>query len=448
MFTRHMGSVIALAVLLVGLGSSSALAEELGRMRVQTVDGRWLVGEVEVTAEGYRVVMGRGIAVTLPRSQVRSMVAVEEGEVAAPGDAEGTSQRRRITDPEIEALVAGVDFDALGIQSAAELPAELPVNEESLEEMKFLAGADKVLTTANFMMVHTGTDAEARRLLNRLEAVWRWNIAYMKILGLPILVPDYKMEVYFFGTQQEFETHCINAYGHPSGALGYFLPTSNRSHFFDLATLPNIAAALRAAEDPRMPPPQRLRTRTAAERWVEHMNMEVTQHEIGHHLHFNLGVFPPEAFLNPESREGVPRWLVEGTTMMFEVPPSSEGASLGVINHYQLSKFLQWYGQQKFTPQWLKNFVVDGSVFLRMGGHSYPIGWALTYYLRKQFPKEFADYMRVVSTRNPGDEVTVTMLEKEFEDRFGRISEEWIDKWYAWLHALPLNPAVLPPEPP
>ena len=80
--------------------------------------------------------------------------------------------------------------------------------------------------------------------------------------------------------------------------------------------------------------------------------------------------------------------MVEGTTMMFEFPPTKAGASLGTVNHGRLDEFDKIYGRKdehrRLSPQQLKTFILDNSVFLRGGGSTYSLGWALVYYCWKE----------------------------------------------------------------
>jgi len=427
-----------------------ALAEDLGQMRVQRMDGSWITGQVEDVGDSYRIKMGTGITVTLPKNQVKALVPIEQpgtGESAEADQAEATGP---ISDKDIEALLEGINVDTTAVvEGSTPIPDQLPTNEESVQEMMRLAGADKKLETPHFVMVYTAKDEEARRLARRLEAVWRWNIKYFRLLDVPVTVPEYKLEIYFFGTYDEFETHSVNTSGRPTGgALGYFQPVSNRSHFFEMVTYPPAEARLKLAEDKSLPLAVRQRHRNIVRRWAEGMNMEVVQHEVGHHIHFNLGLFPyqtmVDAALERESDDPFPRWLVEGTTMMFEVPPTTAGASLGVINHGRLDEFRRRHANRPFTPEFLKRFVVDNGVWF--SGYYYPEGWALVYYLRKNFKDGFAKYMQMMTEREPGDEVNFNKWEKEFEDCFGKIDKEWVEKFYAYMYSLPLKKSLLAPE--
>ncbi|MGD8452330.1 MAG: DUF1570 domain-containing protein [Phycisphaerae bacterium] len=432
---------------------ATASAQDLGEQRVQDMNGRWYQGQVEEVSDGYRIKMSNGITVKLRKGEVKTMIPVEEGrsEESSPGTPEAAenSFRRYVADDEIEELLTDITIDESDITDAGgDAFAELPVDEFSLEEMKRLAGPEaQVLTTDHVLLVYTAKDDEARRLCARLERVWDWNMRYMKMLDVPMTVPDHKLEVYFFGSQKEFDAYQTNIGGNPThNVLGFFRPDNNRSAFFDLHDWAYLEGARRAIENKNTPYKERQRLRNLVRRWVEYQNMQVVQHETGHHIHFNINLFPADVFMNSESQASLPVWLVEGTTMMFEVPPTRSGASLGAINQGRLHEFRKYYMHHQFSPDWVKAFILENGVWYAGGGSSYPLGWAMVYYLFKEHRPEFAKYVRIIAAREPGVEISYTQREREFEDCFGRIDEEWVSNWYEFLRNLPYKPSETPPE--
>ena len=355
-----------------------------------------------------------------------------------------------ITDQEIEALLEGIQIETVADADSTEIPDELPVDEDALAEMKFLAGTDNVLETPHTVMVYTSTEAKARQLARRFETLWRWNIKFFRMLNVPVQMPEHKLEIYYFGTYEEFNTHSVNTSGSPAtGALGYFMPTNNRTHFFDMVTYPPAAQRLEMAKDTRRPVKARRRDENIVNRWAEYQTMSTTQHEIGHQIHFGLGLFPRDAILATyEGREvpdPLPRWLIEGMTMMFEVPLTSAGASLGVVNHSRLDEFRRRHNPNSpVSVQWMKTFVLSNGFW--HSGYFYPEGWALVYYLRKQKFEGFAKFMHFIVSIEPGEEITQNQLEKEFEDCFGKIDEDWIKEWYDFIFGLRFKKSLLPVE--
>jgi hypothetical protein len=450
---RAADTVVAVFVglVLAAWAAAPGWAQEHGRMRVQRMDGTWLEGQVEETPEGYVITVRPGISITLKKSEVKALQPAEPEEASrTEAEEEEAAGTPGLSNEEIEQLLEGLDtgFQPAGDESVSKDTHELPLDEAALKEMLFLAGTDKYLTTPHVVLVYTSSDAEARRLAARLEAIWRWRVAYMEMLGLPLQLPPSKLEVFFFGTHKEFETYSVNSGGGRTGGgvLGYYSPNHNRSCFFDMKTWPPIERLAEPLKDKKTPPATRQKLENTINRWVEFQNMAVVQHEIGHHIDFNIGIFPRDLRLEWESYDALPRWLVEGTTMMFELPPTRAGASFGTVNHARLNEFRQRFGQQKPTPAFLKTFVVNNGVFMSGGGTYYPFAWALVYYLFREHRQGLAEYARIISERDPGEEVSYSQREKEFEDCFGKIDEKWIDRWYKFMSELRLLRSMLPPD--
>ena len=459
MMTRRyltcLGVLLAGVVLMWALPTVSA--EDLGKMRVQRMNGTWLVGEVEELANTYRIKTGRGITVTLKKSEVKAILpfAEERVENASPGEsAESYSFRRRVADEEIEELLVGITIKSEDIVASSEdLEEGLEFDEDSVEDMCRLAGVpnddDHVLKKPHFVLVYTTTKTEALKLASRLEAVYRHNLNFMRMIDVPLVAPESKLEIFYFATQKEFQAYATNVgSGSVAGVLGFYRPDANRSAFFDLETFPPAARWLEMAKDTRRPYKERQFARNSIGRWVKHNNIEVIQHEAGHHIHFNIGLFPRDLWvgLEYENLDLLPRWLVEGTTMMFEFPPTKAGASLGTVNHGRLHQCRKYYGSHRFSPQEVKSFVLDNAIFLRCGGACYPIAWSLVNYFWHENREGYCRYMQTIASREPGMEVSYTEREKEFEDCFGRVDEEWVEAWYDYVDDLHLKRSVLPPD--
>lgn len=451
--TKRLCGLLAVAVVVVLAAGVAAVRAELpeGRYRIYRMNGTYVEGDVKERADGsYEVKIGIG-TVVIRRNEVKSIVSLEDVQRRQPGvvapvlDARARSSRRPVSAEEIEEILSGItaEFDpTVRGSSRDDLMGELPLDEDALAEVKRLVGADaKVLIKPHFVMVYTSTPESARKLGSRLEAVWRWNVRFMEMLNLPAQVPEHKLEVVYFGTYKEFEAYNLNQGSNmPPGVLGYYHPEWNRSHFFDLATAPGLASVLERLKEKDIPWRVRQYFTNIITRWVEFKNQEVIQHETGHHIHFNIGLFPRDAF----GGGSVPIWLVEGTTMMFEFPPTAAGASLGVLNHYRLDTLRRTWGEHPLTPEDWKMFIIDNSQW--RGFHSYQLGWCLVYYLWKKHRDGYARYLRSVFGREEGVTMTNTEREKEFEDIFGRVDEKWVQKLYDFLDTLHVKPSLLPPD--
>jgi hypothetical protein len=447
-------------------------AEAKGRCRVFYFSAgsevRSIDGQVTQMPDGsYEVKTDTGAVVTLRKNQVKAIKPLDEetkrAAPASPGESRGSESilRRPISDAEIEELlkdiVAKVDESVVGVK-LEDLEAPLPLNVDSIKEMFREAGLtwkegvppekqENLLLKPHFAMVYTSPAKAAQRLGARLESVWTWNVKFMRMLKVPARRPEHKLEIYYFGTFAEYQAYSTRTSGRDvMFTLGYYVPKINRSHFYEMETWPPVAHRLEAAKT--MPPDEGAKKKNEVERWVEFQNMDVIQHETGHHIHFNIGLFPRNGL---ERESSVPIWLVEGTTMMFEIPPSSAGGSLGILNHNRLNEVRKFWGPHPLsTAQW-KLFLIDNGVWASGVGRgdvalSYPLGWSMVYYLWKEHRDGYAKYLRTVFGREEDFRMTNTEREKEFEDIFGIVNDDWIKKFYKFLDSLVLKPSLLPPE--
>jgi hypothetical protein len=461
---RPIGVLTAAALFCVMVPCWASADEELGQKRVYLLNGRHVEGEVVRLDDGsYKITNKFGMVIRVQRNQVKAVTDVETGSDTDRGGTRsgrspwsGQVVRYPISDSKIEAILAGIELDLPEeeLVEIEDLDAPLPVNEEAVNEMLRQAGLqrdpdvpleehDNVLLRPHFVLVYTARKESAIELAGRMEAIWKWNTTFIGRTGVVPNRPEHKMEVYYFGSFDEFQKYTYNqGFEVSAGTLGYYYHPVNRSHFFDMWNWPILEGAKQRMKDKRTPIQERRKIRNMLERYVEHNNLEVIQHEVGHHLHFNTGVFTKRG----EYGGLAPTWLVEGTTMMFEVPPSTigkGGSSMGDLNDPRLDEFRRLY--PRWTPYALKQFVINNSIWYQ--GYNYPRGWALVYYLYRKHHEGFGKFVNLIHEREEaGEGWSMTQQEADFEDCFGKLDEEWVDKMYAYLDSLNIRPSRLPPE--
>lgn len=459
--------LLAMGVAFLVLGATlPASAQVQGRYRIELMSGRYVEGDVKELPDGsYEVKTRHGVTVTVKRNEVRGLRAMDEPRPGAATPtptpaARGSVLRREISEAEIEALLAGIEANPdemmIGV-GRDDMMAPLPLDPESVLDMMRQAGVprkagvpfegdqhDGVLVKEHFVMVYTSSKDAARALGSRLEAVWRWNVKMLSMLQIPARRPEHKLEIYYFASWDEFDRYARNTgTALPPGVLGYYDPDINRSHFFDLRSAPGLAEYLEALKRPGGDWRERQRITNRINRYVEHQNIETIQHETGHHIHFNIGLFPRDGF---QQGSAVPVWLVEGTTMLFEVPPSQAGASLGVLNHNRLFHLRHRFGPKPLDPQRWKLFLIDNSYW--WGSEwgvfdSYQLGWAMVYYLWREHRAGYGKYLQKVFGRE--EPLSMTEREAEFVECFGPLNEEWFKKFYDFLERLELRPSLVDP---
>ncbi len=446
MMRRHWFAALAIgagiALSLPGSPITAALAQDFpGTYRVHRISGSPLEGEVTEDGDSYRVKVKAGIVVTIKKSEVRKLEAVESD--SSPAEAPNGSLRRPVTDAELEAVLGSEDIELTHLDPSenVDLLAELPQNPVSEQEMLRITGPKgKLLYTKHFVVAYTSDIESARKLASRLDSVFAWHVKFMDMLDLPKIRPASKLEIFYFGTFDEYDKYqTVNGF-REMGAIGFYMRTNNRSSFFDMRTWPPFAAQLESAKDPSVDWRERQRIQNRVLQLVEHNNLEVVQHEAAHHIQFNIGVFPKLG--------DMPRWVTEGMATMFEVPPSEVGASLGALNHYRLFQFRQIWGPRGQRLPQLRQFILNDNIWFNFGGASYPAGWAINQYLFRQHPEGFKKWMHLMAQREDNEQVSVSDKLAQFEDIFGEVDEIWESKFYDYLEGLELKTSHLPVEGP
>jgi hypothetical protein len=440
-------ALLALGLVIV-LPVRSALADLKGRQRVVLMDGKFIDGEViSETRDAYVIQSKPGITSTVRKNQVARIVPITEtgamtNDIHAPGTPQKADAAALISDSEISNIIGDVSVDEGDIEgdtaSMDEMGEALEVDESAVNEMKKIAGAKaKVLRKPHFVLVYTSEDELARKLASLLESVYRWNVKMANMLGVPTVKPAHALEVYFFGTHQEYEAYGNTRGGIPPGAIGFYMRTNNRSAFFDLNDEPGLAELGKRLKEKDIHWRIRQYVSNRIKKRQDFLNQTVVQHEAAHHIHFNIGIFPREGDL--------PRWMTEGLAQMFEAPPTKLGTGLGAVNNYGLHEFKDQFYPRVEALGDFRRFIVDQSAFT-LSRHSYCKAWALCHYLWKTKRDKFALWMQLMSKRESNKDVTPTQVQKEFEDLFGTVDEKWVADFHKYITSLQVAHSVLPDE--
>jgi len=423
------GSILAagLTVYLAGAATDG----EQGRVKIVRV-GNLTPIECEIIEErtnDYLIKMGAA-KLRIPKTQVSRIIPLGEwkSENAPVVDAIAVS------DDDIERIIGSenIEIDALAGLEQVDLSGEFPADLDSIDEMKRIAGRKaKILYTKHFVFVYTSERAQAADLASRLERIFEWHLTYMKQLHIPMKMPESKLEIYYFGTNDEYLAYQTLQGFRDSGALGFYMRTTNRSSFFDMNTYPQVARRLKQANNKNIPYMQRQKARNEAEIWADITNLKVVQHEASHHIQFNIGVFPKGGDL--------PRWMTEGLATMYEVPSTSAGAALGAINHSRLGEFHKFYltADDKPTVPW--EYVRDLALSDRMRNsyEAYVMGWGLNQYLLRKKKEGYSKWMQALASRDDNwEQIDQAKKSAQFEDIFGKVDEAWVKDFFDYIAGL------------
>lgn len=437
--------VVSVLIFLIGPAFAYGQAEiEPGKTyRVIRTNNKEVVGTIEDLGDSYEITVGTNIVMKLRKNEVRELIPVGDADEAAADGLSAGGLTQLVTPAEIEDILGAESVEDLYVWEhvqRVDLMAPLETDWDSVNVMKRYAGQGaKVLETPHFVFVYTSDIASARRLAGRLETVWKWNCIFADMFKIPVQRPDHKLEVFYFKDYKEYEAYqTLNGFM-TMGALGFYMRTNNRCAFFDMNTWPPVAAALEASRDPNRTPQERLKMKNEYKNWSDWMNIEVVQHEATHAIHFNIGIFP---------REGdAGKWMTEGLCVQFEVSPSITGGSFGSINYGRLKDFREMYGPRGERVPWtfVKNMIMSDDT----GYHDYVMGWAINYYLRKQFKDGYSKWMNILASRESNWTIRTSPTERltQFEDCFGKLDEEWVGKMFAFIGDIAMRESAIVKDP-
>ncbi|MGZ0168707.1 MAG: DUF1570 domain-containing protein [Planctomycetales bacterium] len=242
-----------------------------------------------------------------------------------------------------------------------------------------------VHTTDNYVIAAATPKAYSQwtsQLLERMQiafqSYWknrRFELSQL-VAPLPVLILSDQTQ---FAKMAEFDRTPASAKGQ-----GYFLVTANRIVLFDLTASGATSPAMTIAEV------QRRAQRIPA-------SVATVVHEATHQIAFNRGMHRRYA--------DNPVWLTEGMAMYFEATDlkSRRGWSgIGKVNRARLFRFREFLKARR-KPDSIETLVRDNSRFANTDSatDAYSEAWALTYFLIRTRIRDYSQYLKAVSQKQP-----------------------------------------------
>ncbi len=246
------------------------------------------------------------------------------------------------------------------------------------------------IASDHFVVVYRGAPAYAQWIVGMYERLYKGFYDYWRKMGVELHEPEFPLVVNVFANQNGYlEQAALDGLQEGQAMIGYYHLHTNQTVSYDLTGSQTTAAPNKQLGKNALI--QLIRSRPGAERTVA-----TIVHEAVHQLAYNSGLQVRLA--------DNPLWLSEGIAMFFESPDlnSSWGWSgIGKTNQYQLNAF------KRLSPasesDWITPLVQDDEQFTNPATVSlaYARSWALTYFLMKSKPKEFAAFMKEMSEEIP-----------------------------------------------
>jgi hypothetical protein len=198
---------------------------------------------------------------------------------------------------------------------------------------------------------------------DRFEQMYAQFVEYFKVRGVSIRRPEFPLVATVFTDKDDFLHYCVEeGVALPQGAVGYYLPRTNRVAVLD------IGAGKTTTSDWRHGAP-------------------TVVHEAAHQVAFNLGIH--NRFVLP------PRWLSEGMGLLFEArgvwdandyPDQSHR-----INRARLRQFRQYLARRR--PGAIQQLIASDIRFEQDTLAAFAESWALTFYLTETEPASYAHFL-------------------------------------------------------
>jgi len=273
------------------------------------------------------------------------------------------------------------DQESFAPFSAAELSAQLRAE---------LPAPFEIHRTAHYLVCHNTSKPYAEWCGALYERLYRVFHNYWSRRGLSLYEPEFPLVAVVFRDKASFEHYSAKELGEAVGSIiGYYSLTTNRVTMYDLTGVESFRARggrrLTAGEINRA-----LATPTM-ERTVA-----TVIHEATHQIAFNCGLHRRFA--------DIPLWLSEGIAMYFETPDlkSSRGwRNIGGVNQVRLAEFRNGLSNRRDDA--LRSLLADDQRFRATDemSQAYPESWALVYFLMRQRPRQFVEYLKVMSQKKP-----------------------------------------------
>jgi len=290
-----------------------------------------------------------------------------------------------------EAPFAPLDRAELGKRLLAELPAGF-----------------EIYTTQNYLICHNTSKAYAQWCGALFEQLYRAFTNYWSRKGLDLEKPEFPLVAIVFADKASYTAHASKEVGEAVATIiGYYSQQTNRVTMYDLTGV----EAQRQPGDRRTTAAQinEMLARPESERTVA-----TIVHEATHQLAFNCGL---------ETRcADIPLWVSEGVAMYFETPDLQKPNgwhNIGGVNRYQLAALRDFVRRREAGS--LKTLLADDSRLQnsRLALDAYAESWALNYFLIRQRPKQYLEYIKLLSKKPRfGHDDPITRL-REFQQVFG-----------------------------
>lgn len=285
----------------------------------------------------------------------------------------------------------------------------LTTDELARQMLAGLPSGFEVYTTSHYLICYNTSREYAVWCGALFERLYRAFTNYWSRKGFELHEPEFPLVAVVFGDRDAYVRYSQDELGAAAGSIvGYYSLRSNRVTMYDLTGVDS----LRVPGERRTTAAQinKLLARPEAEQTVA-----TIIHEATHQIAFNSGLQTRFA--------DIPLWVSEGLAVYFETPDlqSAKGwSTIGSVNRSRLARFREYLPNRSSNS--LRTLLADDKRIRdpRLALDAYAEAWALNYYLMRQHPKEYVDYLKVLSAKQQllwdDPDARLTEFQKAFGD--------------------------------
>lgn len=298
--------------------------------------------------------------------------------------------------------------EQLGTSSDAEPYAPYPPAELAAMMLKELPPGFDTLQTKHYLICFNTSRAYAQWCGSLFERLYQGFSNYWSNRGFEPREPESLLVAFVFADRATYGRFARAELGDAVDAIiGYYSLKTNRMTMFDLTGTAGAAGERGSAA-------QITATLARPEAFA---TVATIVHEATHQIAYNCGMQRRYA--------AIPLWLAEGMAVYFESPDLDNGnkgwRTIGKVNAPRLLAFRQYL---RTRPKDSLATLIREDERIRnpkTGGMAYAEAWALNYFLINVKGKQYQEYMKVLSEKEPLLVDTPEERQAQFEQSFGNI---------------------------
>jgi hypothetical protein len=270
----------------------------------------------------------------------------------------------------------------------------------------------RVVNTTHYLICYDTSETYAKWCGSLFERLYLAFTNYWSHKGFALTEPEFPLVAVVFADKQAYLKSTRADLGEAGASIiGYFNLATNRMTMYDLtgaasAGRASVTITNAAQINQILSQPDALQT------------VSTIVHEATHQIAFNCGLHT--------RLSDCPVWFSEGIAVYFETPDlrSEKGwKGVGAVNRARQERFMNYLTRRPADS--LETLISDDRRFrdVNQSLDAYAEAWALTNFLLNKHPKQYVDYLRMLSAKQPLLHDSPQTRLDEFQKAFGEIKK-------------------------